>query len=504
MDDPFDLRISQLKAKIRQRLEAAGLLSYVHPFKPAARRLWRWALLARAVARTRGDQIAQILRNLELVARFLVSFLWLRGMAGRRIPKRLPGRKNPRVVMLVVSNLSIDPRVEREARALASHGFRVTILCPAWLPPSPAPQWGPEIEVRVLPGIAGAFVYQFPHLFGKELYRAALAEDAWAYHAHDLNTALMALAAAARKRVPCLCDFHEWFSENVFFDARQRAYRPNGRLRRWLFQQVEALVLESATAVVTVSQSIGTRLQRQFKPAQPVHIIRNIPPLETSNEKPRTSCTNLRATLGIPAQTRIVLYQGGVGPSRNLEPVIRAMALVEKTVLVIRGPGMEGYGPDYLRLAERSGSGGRVFCLPPVPSAEVVREAAAADFGLWTLLSNVGLNFKLALPNKVFEYLAAGIPLLAADLPEVRAIIDTYEVGLCFDPEDPASIASAIRTLAEDEPLRRLFRTNIPRALAALDADGEWQKLVQIYRDMEAPQGTIELLLGEEARPCVG
>ena len=70
--------------------------------------------------------------------------------------------------------------------------------------------------------------------------------------------------------------------------------------------------------------------------------------------------------------------------------------------------------------------------------------------GPWTLLANVGLNFKYSLPNKVFEYIAAGLPILAADLPEVRKIVDGYKIGVCFNPIDPDSIAASINQLADD------------------------------------------------------
>jgi glycosyltransferase involved in cell wall biosynthesis len=178
----------------------------------------------------------------------------------------------------------------------------------------------------------------------------------------------------------------------------------------------------------------------------------------------------------------MVLYQGGVGPSRNLEPVIRAMAVVPRAVFVIRGPGIDFYGPQYLRLATEVGAEGRVYCLPAVPSARVVAEARAADVGLWTLLGNAGLNFRYSLPNKVFEYLAAGIPLLGADLPEVRKIVNGYRVGVCFDPDDPNSIAAAINRLAEDEGYRRSCQANVAGALQDLQADREWAKLASLYR----------------------
>jgi glycosyltransferase involved in cell wall biosynthesis len=390
--------------------------------------------------------------------------------------------------MLVVSNLPRDPRVEREARTLAANGFRVVVICPEWTPPTPI-DWGPRIAIRKLPTDAANFLYKFPRLFGHSLYEAALAEDAWAYHAHDLNTALPALRAAAHKGVPCVCDFHEWFSENISFHVRTGTFRPHGFLTRWVYRRAEAVVMRSATAVITVCESIANRLERRYDSRQPVHVIRNIPRLDLAS-KSDAKPTDLRALLGIAANTKIVLYQGGLGPSRNLEPVIRAMALVDGAVLVLRGPGIETYASEYLRLAENSGSAGKVFCLPPVPSSEVVPEARAADFGVWTLLSNVGLNFKLALPNKVFEYLAAGLPLVAADLPEVRRIIDTFQVGLCFDPEDPSSIAHAVRRLVEDEAFFRRCRDNIPRALSELRADEEWMKLVRIYRRFEEPSLT--------------
>jgi glycosyltransferase involved in cell wall biosynthesis len=169
---------------------------------------------------------------------------------------------------------------------------------------------------------------------------------------------------------------------------------------------------------------------------------------------------------------------------------------------VIRGPAIEAFGAAYKQLAEECGCGQRLFWLPPVPSSDVVLEARAADIGIWTLLSNVGLNFKLALPNKVFEYLAAGVPILVADLPEARKIVDRYQVGLPFDPEDPKAIAAAINRLADDPDALATCRANIPLALQAMAADREWQKLVDIYRRfIPAPAGS-HAIAGIQALPA--
>lgn len=418
-------------------------------------------------------------------------FLWLRHSGRHRIGAQpVSAGSSPTIVMLVVTALDRDPRVERGARTLAAHGFHVTIICPAWRGVSPRialqMDWGTGVTFRILPQRAARFAFYFPYLFGGSMLRAALREPAWAYHAHDLTTALIGLIAAARTRAACLCDFHEWYSENVTYHRRSQTYRPHPPLKRRLFQLVEHLALHTATGVITVCDSIAADLEKRFQPSQSVHVIRNIPFLHPV-EPGAPPYEALRDTLGLAADTRIVLYQGGLGPSRNLEPVIRAMVDVPGAVLVIRGPEHDVYGPAYHALARRVGVSERVFCVGPVPSARVVDAARAGDIGLWTLLANVGLNFHYALGNKIFEYLAAGLPLLVADLPEARRLVQRYQVGLCFDPDSPASIATAINRMVYDNGFRETCHTHIPLALQAMQADQEWVKLVEVYRKLRRP-----------------
>jgi glycosyltransferase involved in cell wall biosynthesis len=414
---------------------------------------------------------------------FLKCVRWLEreGKQRERVPSQWAGPR--RIVMLVNSDLRTDPRVQREAQALAAQDFHVTIISPAWSPDPAACRisWGRNIDFRVLSHKAARFNMYYPYLFGREMFDAAMGEDAWAYHAHDLDMSLIALMAAARKEVACVCDFHEWYSENVSYNRWTGRYRPHPFYKRWAYQTMERAVMHTATEVITVCDSIGTDLARVYEAPAPVRIIRNIPQIKTTD---RQGPADLRKELGIPGDNRIILYQGGLGPSRNLEPVIAAMARVPHAVFVIRGPGYEHWAKSYYRLASRLGVRDKIFCLPPVPSARVVAEARGADMGLWTLLADVGLNFKYSLPNKVFEYMAAGVPLLVADLPEVRKIVVGYEIGVCFDPVCPASIARAMNRLADDTALSDRCRGNIARAVRELGADQEWNKLVELYRHL--------------------
>jgi glycosyltransferase involved in cell wall biosynthesis len=245
---------------------------------------------------------------------------------------------------------------------------------------------------------------------------------------------------------------------------------------------MERIVLHSATRVITVCDSIARELEQQYESPRPITVVRNIPLLKSSDSTLQPTI-NLREVLGLDPTTKILLYQGGVGPSRALEPVIQAMAHVRKAVLVIRGPFIENYSEGFLNLAEQSGARGRVFCLPAVPGSRCVAEAKAADMGLCTLLS-ICKNFTLALPNKIFEYLSAGLPLLCPAYPEIRKIVETYRVGLCFDHNDPLSIANAINRFAEGDTFLQSCRDNIPAALQDLRADSEWAKLTTLYQEI--------------------
>jgi glycosyltransferase involved in cell wall biosynthesis len=404
------------------------------------------------------------------------------------------------IVMLVISEVFRDPRVEREARALAGAGFPVKILYPDYFSfhhNVGEIDWGPGITFAPLPRWIATYVHNFPYVFSIHYLWAAIKERPFAFHAHDLSTAMVGMAAARFARVHCVCDFHEWYSENVSWDSYSERYVPHPRHVRFVYSRVERLAMRQASAVITVCDSIARELERIGGGRRQVKVIRNIPSLTRPSA---LRCQPLRQELGLGPDRFILLYQGGTGPTRLLEPVIEAIALVPAAVLVIRGPGIEHYGPGYHELAARLNILDRVFCLPPVPSDQVVDAAAGADAGIWTL-PNLSKNFYFALPNKLFEYMAAGLPILGAHFPEARKLIEGLDIGHCFDPYDPESIAAALRRLVDDPNRVSQIRQRMPSALASIDASAEWTKLVDIYRALDADP---DALRGSSAGPPSG
>ena len=147
--------------------------------------------------------------------------------------------------------------------------------------------------------------------------------------------------------------------------------------------------------------------------------------------------------------------------------------------MVIMGPGLPSY-MDQLRARARAlGVEERVRIAPAVPIADVVRYAAAGDVGVIPFL-NTSLNNFHGLPNKIFEYIAAGIPVVASDFPQLRAVIDRYDVGRTFDPDRPGALVGAIREVLADPARLAELRANATAAAAELNWEVESRRLLEL------------------------
>ena len=382
------------------------------------------------------------------------------------------------VVMLVVSSVRVDPRVRQSAQVLADAGHRVTIIWPDDDQASPLPQWGAGISFSPLSARAGRFANRYPGFLGRDLLAAALQHRPFAFHAHDLNTMLPALIAGRQTGAHVICDHHEWFSESVRWSRLRGDYAPLLAPQRAANQWLEQLAFRHASAQITVCQSIADEMEAQYGVAAgAVAVIRNTAIVDRNVP---TGYPNLRTTLGVSDAQTLVLYQGGIGPTRGLEPIIEALGAAPSTVLAIRGPAIERYAADYRALASRVGAAERLHILPPVPSVEVVAACNGADAGLYTV-RDICKSFRYALPNKVFEYLQAGLPVLTASYPEVRRLIVDNGVGLGFEADDPRSIAKAMNQMAR-LTTRHAMQVRIEMVVAALDPQAEWTKLLMLYQ----------------------
>jgi glycosyltransferase involved in cell wall biosynthesis len=306
---------------------------------------------------------------------------------------------------------------------------------------------------------------------------AAVAPPAAVYHGHDL-TALPAAAKARRAHGGALVyDSHE-----IFMESGSNVARP--WLVRRLFERLERGWARQAVALVTVNRSLADRLVQRLRIPRAV-IVHNAPARWTPPE-PRPDL--LRQRLAIPEAASVALYHGAFTLHRGVEQL--AEALLEPGLEVVHGV-LLGYGAERERFAARAAEerfGGRLHLLDAVPPDELLVWVASADVAVVAIQPST-LNHRLSTPNKLFEALAAGVPVVASDFPEIRRIVADDPDGplgeLC-DPTDVAAIASAIRSIVElPEPRRADLRA---RCLRAAHERWNWEtesaRLLELYADL--------------------
>ena len=263
----------------------------------------------------------------------------------------------------------------------------------------------------------------------------------------------------------------------VVYDARD-IYVAAGNLAR-LPGPLRAIVarLERGWArhvdrVVTVNEPYAGVMAAAWGPPQPLVVMncayRFDPPVPRDRR--------FHALLGLPPEARIVLYQGGFSADRGIEQLILAIRDVPDAILVLMGYG--ALEADVERAAADPASGGRIRLVPPVSPIELIGWVAAADVVAMPIQPTT-LNHRLTTPNKLFEALAAGVPLVASDLPGMAPIVTETGAGLVVDPGDPAAIAAAIR--ATLDPVTHA--TMADRALAAAHERYNWASQAEVLLD---------------------
>lgn len=301
--------------------------------------------------------------------------------------------------------------------------------------------------------------------FQRRAAEAMAALEPVAYHCHDFNTLYAGRLAAKKHRAPVVYDSHEIYLHRNLATHSKMATKMFGIIEGWLMRR--------AAAVITVNDSIAEYLAKHYRVAVP-KVVRNMP---ASGPKPAE--VEIPEVFSRPGTK--VLYLGGITLGRGIEEAIAAIGHIPDASLIMMGPVVrEQYRETFRELADASGAGDRIFILPAVPPEHIRYIIGAADVGLSVLL-NASLNNYYSLPNKLFSYIEAGVPVLASDFPELRRIVEGYGIGLVTDPDDPRAIADAITSIAGDPAIHEKYRAATREAAKVLTWEHESEQLVSIY-----------------------
>ncbi|HZO76180.1 MAG TPA: glycosyltransferase family 4 protein [Ktedonobacteraceae bacterium] len=386
------------------------------------------------------------------------------------------------VVMNVLGTARTDVRVMRAANALVEAGFAVTVVDLEWQKRQPLEEHIGSVCVKHVVMLNWYTARRFKAWF---LLRAVfvLMRSTWLllrtsadiYHAHDTTGLPACYIAALLKRKPLIFDAHELPLSNEPGEARWYGLVAP-------FAKLLTIAVSRCAGVITVSPPIARVIQHRYGCA-PVTLVRNVPSYQQVQRSDR-----LRQYLCVGPEVRIALYQGAIQVNRDLDKLVRAAPFLERDIIIVlMGPDPEGLQPQLEALVHELGVANRVKFVPPVPYIELLAWTSSADIGLIAYSPGRSQNVRLCLPNKLFEYLMVGLPVLVSQLDAVSELINTYDVGRVVPSLEPEEVGAAINAMLADRDECERMRHNALRAAQNdLCWEQESQTLVQLYRQILA------------------
>jgi len=398
-----------------------------------------------------------------------------------------------RVCMLVRNDCRTDYRVLKEAGSVARAGYRVTVVAAnTYGPLERETRDGFEI-IRVPVERARTRAARYVNLFPRAMWRMAeVAREVGAavYHAQDADATVPAWLAA--RRVPgakLIYDAHEVgflsFTEMWHYYPFSWMTIP-GMISGWGWQSLfEWIIRHKTDAVITVNDVLADLQAAHYNIPRPT-VVMNCPPLAPITGERRDV---LAERIGVAPKTPIVICSGMFGLDRGdgagLENLLRSAALLHRGVVVLMGN--VGTLPEFEPLRALTASpelAGRAFVLPAVPPTDVATYLAGASIGVFPRQPR-GL-FRFASPNKLFEYMAVGLPMVHGDMPPVQAICEQYGCGLPCDPGSLASIAAVLNRLLDDPELYQRMHNGALAAAQVYNWQAQEQVLLDVYRRLLA------------------
>lgn len=370
-----------------------------------------------------------------------------------------------RVVMLVTNDVSRDARVRKEASSLVAAGYDVRVVGVGRpratgeeyrlaLVRPPRDTAGYARPIRILANLVEN------RGLARRMRREALSEPFELIHANDLDTLPVGAELARRTGARLVYDAHELSSEAVDLQP----LIASSRRRR------EARLAPLADAIVTVNPLIAEEMSKRFRVHAPAVVYNGA-----------SRCETVAQPLHEPVR---ILFQGQFFADRNLEDLVRAMdRLRGSAVLTLQGWG--GVEPELRRLVQELDLAGTVTFVRPAAPEDVVEEAAEHDIGIINHLP-LSLNHVYSSPNKLFDYMAAGLAIVASDLPVLRLVIEDAKCGVLHPQAGPAALADVIGGLVDDAGQLAVMKANAIAACPRYSWAAQAKTLLDVYSSVLA------------------
>lgn len=338
------------------------------------------------------------------------------------------------IVFAVYDHLYTEYRGFKVANSFLKFGHKPKIIGVKYSNDKVLSGWE-EIKVRRIKIYRS---FSFPinmMIFWIKLLFKLLVTKADIIYSHDIFPLLPVYVASIFKGIPFVYDAHEFWHGNS--QVENRPFIKN------FWTKYERFFIKKADKVITVSNPIAEELKKIYELGD-IKVFTNLPMLK----KIPSDREFLREKLNIDKKKKIVLYQGHILYNNGLDDVVRSFVNVDsKAVLVLLGEGKE---KDSLKeLSSELNLSNRIYFLDEVPHSELIKYTVCADIGL-CLIKNSGKSFYWSTPNKMFEYIQAGVPQLASNFPEISKVVKDNIVGKVVDPSDCKIISETLNIMLND------------------------------------------------------
>lgn len=361
-----------------------------------------------------------------------------------------------RVSITVINDLATDQRLYRMAASLQKAGYHVHVTGRKL---HGSPQVGdPPYSYRRLRLIfrKGPLFYA---IYNARLFFILLSGKYDLLVAIDLDTLLPNHLVSRLRGIPVLYDCHEYFTE-----VPELIGRPGVR---GIWKRIEKRIVPRLNYAMAVSEAVSQSYSQMY--GTEFITVRNL--------APRRDIPPLPGLVDQYGGKRKIMYQGALNIGRGIELMIDAMAWMEDSVLLLAGDG-DIAGELKVRVHSSGLSDCVVFTGRLLP-AELHGMTPQCDLGL-SLEEDRGLNYRFALPNKIFDYIQARIPVLCSDLPEMSALVKKYDIGEICTDRDPRVVARQISELLGNRERLRQLKVNLERAASELCWENEEKKLLDL------------------------
>lgn len=394
--------------------------------------------------------------------------------------KNLDKTAVPKIVcMHVLGNFRSDVRAKRASEALRQAGWQVTVV-DVDDASSLASEQRDGMTVRHMPVRRSFIVSRFKRrvllralwlFLRSSLYLLRTRADC--YHALDLPALPACYIAACLHHKPLIFESYELPLSTLSETEMSRSRR----LLQALLAPILRHIIPRCVGVIAVSTPIAREMSRRY-PGANIIVVRNIPPYQAIIKSDL-----LRQHLGPGPQVRFALYQGHLQLDRGLDKLVCAAKYLEPGImLVIMGKGTQNLLAYLRTLIASEGVEDRVAILPPVPYELLLSWTASAHIGLLVYSPDHALNVRLCLPNKFFEFLMAGLPVLASQLDAVTEILEAQKVGQVISSLAPEDIGAAINAMmADHRALEQMHQNALQAAQELFYWEKEQQQLLLLY-----------------------